>query len=121
MDKQEGPERNLGSREGRGHKHVPTPVRGPLSSMPKESLHLYPRMDLSMPWFIHLSICSFIYSLTHTYRMLGPVLGGEECGKMNMPTGSLTSNFTDNSIVAAKYDLLYESTGNTMINSSWED
>lgn len=68
--------------------------------------------------FIHL----FIHLLTDSYfRMLGPVLEGEECGKMNMPTGSLTSNFIDNSIVAAKYDQLYESTGNTVINSSWVD
>lgn len=53
--------------------------------------------------------------------MLGPVLGGEECGKMNMPTGNLVSNFMDTSHLGAKYDQLYESIGNAVINSSWGD
>lgn len=59
--------------------------------------------------------------MTHTDRVLGPVLGGEECGKMNMPTGNLVSNFMDTSHLGAKYDQLYESIGNAVINSSWGD
>lgn len=59
-----------------------------------------------MPWFIHLSIHQFIYSLIHTNRLLGPVLGVEEYGKRNMLTKSLISNFMGNFNLWARYDQL---------------